>query len=114
MQFHLIYDFFSYSGALLEDGKLQEAVEAGLRSTMFVDLVSSLCSELKKLNQMQENVSKPSGSVHCPTCGILHLLTLLLLHRRGRCRVFSDGDERVSAGALLSTHTAHLWSQYPH
>lgn len=38
-------------------------MEAGLGSAVFIDLVSSLCSELKTLNQMQENVSKPSGAV---------------------------------------------------
>ena len=50
------------SGTLLEDGKLLAAVEAGLQSAMYVDLVVSVCSELKRLNQMQESVSKPAGA----------------------------------------------------
>ena len=28
---------------------------------MFVELLISLCSELKRLNQMQETVAKPAG-----------------------------------------------------
>ena len=43
---------------MLEEGA---AVEGGLQSAMFVDLVAFLCSELKRLNKMQETVAKPAG-----------------------------------------------------
>ena len=57
-----------YSGVLLEEGKLRAAVEAGLASGEFVELVTALCSELKRLNKMQETVTKPSGvCVTAPT-----------------------------------------------
>ena len=49
----------------MEDGKLQEAIEAGLSSAMFVDLLISLCSELKRLNKMQETVARPAGVCEC-------------------------------------------------
>ena len=45
----------------MEGGKLKTAIEAGLQSAMFIDLVTFLCSELKRLNQMQETVTKPAG-----------------------------------------------------
>lgn len=51
----------SCSGPLLEEGKLREAVEGGLHSQMYVELVGSLCEELKSLNHMQESVSRPAG-----------------------------------------------------
>ena len=54
--------FFSYTGALVEEGKMKAAIEEGLASAAFVELVVTVCSELKKRNQMQETVNKPAGS----------------------------------------------------
>ena len=58
-----------YAGALLEDGKMKTAIEEGLASAAFVELVTALCSELKRLNQMQETVTKPAGLGSFAFCG---------------------------------------------
>ncbi|CAI8028392.1 Protein FAM98A [Geodia barretti] len=50
-----------YTGALVEEGKMKAAIEEGLASAAFVELVVTVCSELKKRNQMQETVNKPAG-----------------------------------------------------
>ena len=54
--------FCSYTGALVEEGKMKAAIEEGLASAAFVELVVTVCSELKKRDQMQETVNKPAGS----------------------------------------------------
>ena len=51
-----------YAGDLLEEGRLRAAVEGGLESAAFVELVAALCRELKRLNNMQETVNKPAGA----------------------------------------------------
>ena len=105
------------SGSLLEDGKLLAAVEAGLQSAMYVDLVVSVCSELKRLNQMQESVSKPAGAGRYYVI-LHHMLKLVYmlctyLNRCRRCRLVSAGNERVPPGALLPPPPAHLRPQLP-
>ena len=41
---------------------MKAAIEEGLASVAFVELVVTVCSELKRRNQMQETVNKPAGS----------------------------------------------------
>ncbi len=50
-----------YAGPLLEDGALPSAVKGGLGSLPYVDLVISLCTELKSLLDTQETVTRPAG-----------------------------------------------------
>ena len=50
-----------YSGKLLEDSSLSDAVQQGLASSDFRHICTCLCEELKALNQMQECVSRVSG-----------------------------------------------------
>ena len=44
---------------------MRAAVEAGLESAAFVELVMALCSELKTLCEMQETVTRPAGLLAC-------------------------------------------------
>eukprot|EP00731_Ephydatia_muelleri_P017983 Em0011g23a len=54
-------DTLRYSGKLLEESDLRDAVQQGLASHEYRHICSSLCEELKTLNQMQECVSRISG-----------------------------------------------------
>ena len=54
--------FFSYDGPLMEEGGLKSCIKKGLDSDVFIELVTSVCSELKQLCSLQEAVSKPQGS----------------------------------------------------
>lgn len=76
-----------YAGALLEDGKMKTAIEEGLASAAFVELVTALCSELKRLNQMQETVTKPAGLgwfAFCGTRATTLRVLLVFFFRSGR------------------------------
>ena len=40
---------------------MKTALEEGLGSEAFVELITTVCSELKRRNKMQETVNKPAG-----------------------------------------------------
>ena len=52
---------YRYEGCLLDEGVFREAVEKGLSSSEFINLVDSLCLELKRRLQLSEAVTKPAG-----------------------------------------------------
>ena len=51
---------FSCNGHIVE-GNLKSAIEDGINSDLFVELIHSLCSELKSSLSLQEVVTHPQG-----------------------------------------------------
>ena len=45
----------------MEDGVLKTSLEQGLQSELFIEVVASICHELKQLYSLQEAVSRPQG-----------------------------------------------------
>lgn len=45
----------------MEDGALKTAIESGVDSIAYTDLLTSLCSELKSSAELQEAVTRPQG-----------------------------------------------------
>ena len=63
---------FRYVGPLSEKVAIQSAIESGLDSTEFINLVNMLCSELKTHLSLNESVTCPTGKLlHMGDCMIL-------------------------------------------
>ena len=54
-----------YDGPLNEKEQLKGAIDKGLASQQFVNVVDMLCAELKVLMQMEEFVTCPNGTMYC-------------------------------------------------
>ena len=53
-----------YKGSLNEATCLQSAIDGGLSSHEFINLVDLLCTELRILLNMEESVTRASGEVY--------------------------------------------------
>ena len=57
-----------YEGELSDTAALSKAVQEGLASRHYCQIIVQLCSELKETNKMEESVSPPQGMVSMSAC----------------------------------------------
>ena len=81
-----------------DSSTLQTAIEQGLTSSLFIDLCTLLCNELKQLLNLQEAVSRPQGQddcdsfeleirsflkeLHCPHTSLINERDILISYKK--------------------------------